>query len=223
MRSTSVVIPAAGRGTRLGLGPKAWLKINGAPILSWVIRKAIAISPDVIVAVAPNDIEKTKQLCKQQGLPALIIKGGLTRQDTVLNLIIASQGDIVLIHDVARPFATTALLRTVATGVNSEHSAAGAFLANEVPTAIKNGKVITAYRDSGEILCFQSPQAFERNMLLPILRAAKQRGIERQSTAQHWLDAGYPINPIPGEKTNIKLTTPEDLQLSQSLKIYLDS
>ena len=50
----TVLVPAAGSGERMGLGPKALLELNGRPVLEWVVRKAMAIAVEVIVACPPG-------------------------------------------------------------------------------------------------------------------------------------------------------------------------
>jgi 2-C-methyl-D-erythritol 4-phosphate cytidylyltransferase len=220
MSVLSVLIPAAGMGSRLGLGPKAWLEIEGLPLLVWMARKAVALTDEVWIAVAPADLEKAKQVCRMQGLPVHFIAGGVSRQATVLNLVTACQGKKVLIQDVARPFATLSLLRAVVECA-TVHGAAAAFLPLEVPTAICHKGWVVAYRPTSEGLMFQAPQVFERNDLLPVLSEADRHGMAQQSTLQLWLDAQQRICPVVGEKTNIKLTTPEDWVLAQGLKEYL--
>lgn len=220
MSRLSVVIPAAGVGSRLGLGPKAWLELDGLPLLVWVARKALALTEDVLIGVLPTDLARAQRTCHAHGLPVQLLVGGESRQETVLALVKACDGETVLIQDVARPFVTQELLRAVVDAANL-HRAAAAFLPAEVPMGILDAGWVAGYKSAAEVMSFQAPQAFARDELLDVLEAAQQRRLERQSTAQLWLDAGLRICPVRGEKTNIKLTTPEDWVIAQALKEYL--
>jgi 2-C-methyl-D-erythritol 4-phosphate cytidylyltransferase len=102
-----------------------------------------------------------------------------------------------------------------------ESKAAGAFLQPDVPVArIRDGLVVEDFQ-RGQIGIFQAPQAFERTLLAKVLAEADARGWKEQSTIQLVLRTGIPVRAIPGEKTNIKLTTEEDWRLAQSLIEWL--
>ncbi|MBP0049727.1 2-C-methyl-D-erythritol 4-phosphate cytidylyltransferase [Marinobacterium sp. AK62] len=220
MCELSVVIPAAGIGSRLGQGPKAWLEMDATPLLVWVARKALHLTNDVWAAVLPEDYAHAVALFQRHHLPVNLITGGASRQESVQQLVNASHGKWVMIQDVARPFATVALLRSVFDHARL-HGAAAAFLPPEVPVAVLEAGMVTGYHTAAEALVFQAPQAFPRTALNRLLCEARKTGTHRQSTAQLWLDAGRAIYPVHGEKTNIKLTTPEDWVIAQALKEYL--
>ncbi|MFS8138622.1 MAG: IspD/TarI family cytidylyltransferase, partial [Thermomonas sp.] len=115
----SVLIPAAGSGDRLGLGPKAFVPLAGRPVVEWVIRKALRLAGEVIVACPP-------------GAPALDavlaftrIEGGATRQHSVQLLAAQATRPWVLVWDAARPFTSVALAAEVlAASVGSGGAAA---------------------------------------------------------------------------------------------------
>lgn len=216
----SALIPAAGRGERLGQGPKAWLELAGRPLFAWLVLKLMASADEVVAAVAEQDMAHAARVVAQHGLRVRLLEGGPTRQETVWRLVEAARCDQVLLQDVARPFATRALCAQV-TDAARAHGAAAALLSLDVPVArIERGQV-TGYLPASETAVFQAPQGFARAPLLEVLRQARHSGTQRQSTLQLWLDAGHRIVPVPGESTNIKLTRPEDLVLAQSLKEYL--
>lgn len=220
MTGLSALIPAAGMGTRLGQGGKAWLELDGRPALVWLTQKLMAVADEVWVAVAPTDRAQAERIARHWDLRLHLIEGGATRQETVWRLVEAAHGQQVLIQDVARPFVTRRLLEQTALAAR-EHVAAAAFLGADVPVALFEEGWVAGYLPATAVATFQAPQAFDRRALLEVLRQAQTAGRERQSTAQLWLDAGRRIYPVPGEKTNIKLTTPEDWTLAQSLKEYL--
>lgn len=212
----SFLIPAAGCGERLGLGPKALLSLDGKPLVSWLARKALGVATEVIIAVQRDHLDQVADLCPD----CQCIPGGGTRQETIACLVAASTKPWLLVQDIVRPFATTALMRAVAAKAR-ETGAAGAFLHPDVPVArIQDGFVMQDFRPD-EVGVFQAPQAFGRALLLEVLAEAAVKGWSEQSTMQLVLRAGIRIRSVPGEKTNLKLTTVEDWKLATSLTEWL--
>lgn len=216
LRDTTILIPAAGSGERLGLGPKAALVLAGEPLLGWVSRKALSICPDVVVAVPTGETANYAKLC--QGCRC--IDGGQSRQETVENLARRAEKDYALIVDVARPFASRALCEAV---LNAARlcGAAGAFLQPDVPVALLAGTSVTQMLPRTQAGILQAPQAFSRPLLLEIIDRAHREGWEEQSILQLAVRAGLEVAAVPGEKTNIKLTTAEDWHLAQQLTEHL--
>lgn len=208
----SVLIPAAGRGERLGFGPKVFLPLNGEPLVVWLVRKAMGMAAEVIVAVPPEHLDRLCTLCPD----CRAIEGGATRQASVARLVEASTRPWLLLQDVARPFASADLMRAVVEAAR-DTGAAGAFLRPEVPIArVQDGYVLEDFRPD-QVGIFQAPQAFKRSLLVKVLEQAAERGWTEQSTLQLVLRAGLPVRTVPGEKTNLKLTTEEDLELAVGL------
>ncbi len=212
----TIVIPAAGSGDRLGLGPKAWLTLGKKSLLSCLVAKARSITNSVIIAAPAGCSERLATLCPE----CLIIEGGATRQQTVKILAQACKSPWLIIQDAARPFVSTSLLRSVA-DATKKTGAAGAFLAPEVPVAIINKGLVTSQFPADEVGIFQAPQGFSRHILDRSISAAEAGNWVAQSTIQLVLQAGYKVQSVPGEKTNIKLTTPADWLLAQSLEKLL--
>lgn len=206
---TSALIPAAGLGTRLGLGPKCLLRIGGRTLLEIVVTTLLPLVDEVLVAV-PADfaVEITALL---QGR-ATVITGGRSRRESIDLLLAASSGQIVLIQDAARPFASSALCSAVLLAAE-QHGAAGAFLDPTVPVGRLQDGVVASYQTRQEARIFQAPQAYHR----AVLHTARHKttGREFQSTAQMVIAAGYTLQAIPGEPENIKITTSLDWLIAQ--------
>lgn len=214
--AVSFLIPAAGTGQRLGLGPKGFLELAGKPLLHWVAEKARQVAGEVLVGVPGERRDEARAL-----LPGcVVIAGGATRHASVARLVDAASGDRVLVHDVARPFASVGLMRAVLAAA-AGCGCAGAMLDPEVPVArLCDGRVVEALARS-EAAIFQAPQAFDRALLLRLLREADQAGWEPQSTLQLAVRAGIPVVAVPGEKSNIKITSADDWRLAQLLESHL--
>jgi 2-C-methyl-D-erythritol 4-phosphate cytidylyltransferase len=212
----SVLIPAAGDGDRLGLGPKGLLELAGQPLIVWLTRKLAQLSDDVIVAAPPRYLAEFRELCPD----CRCIAGGASRQESVARLLAQSSRDWVMLSDVARPFVTLDLCRAVLASAR-ETGAAGAVLDPDVPVArVVDGKIARAFqREEAGIL--QAPNAFSRSLLAEVYRQAELGGWQAQSTLELALRANREVAAVPGEKTNIKLTTAEDWSWATLLTEFL--
>jgi 2-C-methyl-D-erythritol 4-phosphate cytidylyltransferase len=179
----TVLVPAAGSGERLGLGPKALLELNGRPVVEWVVRKAVAMAGEVIVACPPG-----AQPALSAGLRWTRIDGGPTRQHSVRLLAHAASTPWVVVWDAARPFTSIALAREVLEA--AQHTgAAGARLPDG---------------------SFQTPLAFTRELLLDTVDLAEDQGWTMPTTMALVLRAGHAVATVEGDPLNLKLTTSQD-------------
>ncbi len=208
---TCALIPAAGLGTRLGLGPKCLLRIGKRTVLEIVVATLRPLVDEVLVAVPEDFTGDIAALLQGQ---ATVIPGGRTRQESIDHLLAACTGQVVLIQDGARPFASSALCAAVLKAAE-QHGAAGAFLDPTVPVGRLEGSVVASYQTRQEARIFQAPQAYRRAVLLSAQQ--KTAGREFQSTAQMVITAGYALQAVPGEPENIKITTSLDWQIAQKV------
>jgi len=212
----SCLIPAAGAGERLGQGTKGFLSLSGRPLLCWVADKALQVADEVIVAVPADRLEVATRLLPR----CRVLAGGGSRHDSVALLAEQARGDWLLLHDVARPFASVGLLQRVIEAARAT-DCAGAFVDPEVPVArLRDGFAVESL-PRHEAGVFQSPQAFRRSDLLSLIERERVEGWQPQSTMQLALRAGLRVAAVAGEKTNIKLTTPDDWRHATLLEDYL--
>lgn len=203
----SVLIAAAGTGERLGLGPKALLPLHGRPVIDWVADKARQLGAEVLVACAPG----------MQAPPGTVaVEGGATRQQTVQRLAERAGRPWSLVWDAASPFASLALARSVLAA--AQHTgAATPCLAGDVPWyVLEQGRIVRAH-PGAFAGASQTPQACATLLLLAAGEQARREGWEVQNTVQLLLRTGHAVAAVPGEKLNIKLTTPDDWVLAAAL------
>lgn len=219
IKGNAILIPAAGSGSRLALGPKAWLHINQSALLSCLARKALSVADTVVIAVPKGGVGRAQAMCSG----CVVIEGSDSRQQTIASMLASCEESTVVIHDAARPFVSAGLLKKVA-DIAATDGVAAAFLSLDVPVArIRDGRVIEQI-PSSEAASFQAPQGFSRDLLE---KAYDQCGghKEYQSTLQMVMDLGADvvdsIRVVPGEKHNIKITTAEDWAFAQYLERYL--
>ncbi len=212
----SIVIPAAGNGERLGLGPKAMLLLQEKPLVQWVSNKALRLTDEVIIATPPGLCNTIQERCPD----SRCIEGGESRQESVGLLLECATREWVLTADITRPFTSLDLYDSVLTAAKTT-GAAGAFMAHEVAVAqLANGKIKQIIK-SEETGLFQAPQAFSRQLLVDVYKQAEIHRWQEQSTLELVLRAGYSATPVPGEKNNIKITSEIDWKLAQLLTEYL--
>lgn len=214
------VIPAAGSGTRMGAElPKQYLELAGKPLIRHALD-ALLQAPEiagVMLAVQPDD-SRAESLA---GLPRTrLTSGGERRADSVLAALRAlapqaGDSDWVLVHDAARPCLSPEDLRRLMSAVRD--TGRGGLLAQAVVDTLKRvddaGQVIATVPRDG-LWRAQTPQMFRLGELRDALERALAAGVEvtDEASAMEW--AGHPVQVVPGDPRNIKVTVPADLALA---------
>ncbi len=204
----SVLIPAAGEGRRLGLGPKAFLEVGGRTLLEWVLL-AFQEAAEVLVALPPG-------AKPPEGLRATFLEGGRTRQESVARLLEAASLPVVLVHDVARPFVSPGLIRRVLEATRAQGAAVPVLpVADTLIQA--QGETYGPALPREALRLVQTPQGFFTALLREAHALARGKGLSATDDAQLVQALGYPVALVPGERTAFKITYPEDLLLAEAL------
>jgi 2-C-methyl-D-erythritol 4-phosphate cytidylyltransferase len=217
MTAVAVVL-GAGSGERLGASePKAFLDLEGSTLLEWAVRGARgSAAVGQVVAVVPNGFEER---AGQNLRDVTVVAGGVTRQASVLAGLRAFEADpssIVVCQDAARPFASPALFDSVVAAVGDAAGAVPVLPVADTVKRVSDDLVIETVPRDGLVLV-QTPQAFRFDGLLDAHeRAAKERTEFTDDAALlEW--AGGAIRTVRGERDNIKITTPEDLDVARAI------
>ena len=217
-RRVSAIILAAGRGTRIGADRnKIFLKIASRPLLSYTLGSFVACEEidEIVLVVAPGEESDASKLIAGIEKEIKIVRGGARRQDSSHAGITAAQGDIVLIHDAARPFVSTELIAHLIAATR-EHGACVPAL--PVVDTIRQGTLDhtleAATVDRSRLLRMQTPQGFSREL---ILRALSETNDDVTDDAAAVLACGTQVWTVAGEETNIKVTTKDDLLLAEMI------
>jgi 2-C-methyl-D-erythritol 4-phosphate cytidylyltransferase len=220
----AAVVPAAGRGERLGPGlPKALRELSGVPMLVHAVRalsQARRVSL-VVVAAPPDDVAEVQALLDVHLTgPAelLVVPGGETRQDSVRMALDALPDDVsvVLVHDAARPLVPSELVDAVAAAVCAGSPAVVPCLplADTVKRADAAGRVVETLRRD-ELRAIQTPQGFQREVLVRA-HAAPFGGLVTDDAGM--VEAlGVPVLLIAGDDEAFKVTRPMDLVLAEAV------
>lgn len=216
------VIPAAGRGERMGSRWKPFLPLGGRPVLAWtleVFQTSGAIAG--VVLVVPEGFENAAgRLARRHGFEKVraVVRGGPERQDSVRAGLerVPSEASLVVVHDGVRPFLTDALLRGVLMAAWREGAAIAALPVRETVKRVRDG-MVEATVDRSDLWAAQTPQAFRRELLWEAHERAWGEGHYDTDEAALVERLGKPVHVVPGLGENLKITTPEDLALARAL------
>lgn len=221
----AAVVPAAGRGERLGPGtPKALRELAGVPILVYAVR-ALARSRAidlVVVAAPPEEIAAVAALLADFEMAAevSVVAGGASRQDSVRLAVASLPADVtgVLVHDAARPLVPVELVDAVAAavraGVEAVVPALGmADTVKEVDGA--TGTIVVATPDRSRLRAIQTPQGFSRAVLEKAHAAATGEAVTDDAGLVELL--GVEVRIVPGSEEAFKVTRPLDLLLAEAV------
>lgn len=214
----TVVIPAGGRGTRLGARtPKQFLRIGGVPILAMTVGH-FARHPAVtaiVVAAPASRVELARRLLPTvaRGRPLAVVAGGATRQDSVWHGIGAAPPDteIIVVHDGVRPFIDRTLIDAVLAAALADGAALCALPIAETVKRVRDGLVETTL-ERGGLWAVQTPQAFRAEVLREAHEKARRDGVVGTDDAMLVERLGHPVRVVPGREVNVKITTAEDLR-----------
>jgi len=228
----SVIIPAAGLGTRMGrsapekegISRKQFMLLNGSPILIHTIRKFVS-SPsvaEIVVALRSEDLAWAEELFKSQGLAATVrvAEGGESRQQSVENAlaVISDDTQLVAVHDAVRPFVERGIIEKVI----REASETGAAIVGIVPVdtvkQVHRNKVRSTLPRERLILT-QTPQVFRVDLLRQAFEKAREDlfiGTDESSLVERLEQVE--VSVVLGTDRNIKITKPSDMELA---RLYL--
>jgi 2-C-methyl-D-erythritol 4-phosphate cytidylyltransferase/2-C-methyl-D-erythritol 2,4-cyclodiphosphate synthase len=203
----SIIILAAGKGERAGLGKNKLLApLCGAPALYHTIN-AFKQFDDIIIATSAQDISEVEAIARP--FNAKVCLGGETRTKSVYNALQHAKGDIVLIHDGARPFVTRKVIDDCIENVIAFGSAICALPATDT-TVICDGNEVISSPERKKVYTVQTPQGF----YLKDIKAAYDKAITSDGTftddgSVYAAFIGRPHIFI-GDRDNIKLTYKSD-------------
>lgn len=210
-----VIIVAGGGGSRMGSEiPKQFLTLNDKPVLMHTIISIYDFDKEfsIIVVLPSGQIKRWQNLCTQHEfkVPHQIIPGGDTRFQSVKNGITATpECDLIAVHDGVRPFVSHETLKRCFEMAAEKGSAIPVLPANE---SIREGTFDNSRPvDRSRFFMVQTPQVFRSEIL---------RNAYKQSWNPEFTDDasvveknGIPVQMVLGNRENIKITYPEDLQI----------
>jgi len=244
-RSTlGVIVPAAGRGERMSAGrraprlPKPFLPLGGEPMVLRALRALAAARPAETILVLPpafiaETVRRWGRALRRAGVTA-IVPGGARRQDSVAAGLAALGPSCryVLIHDAARPLVPPAV---VAAAVRAARRVGAAIVAVPCEDSLKRVRFVRGHgtgdrgRGTGDggqrvvertipregVWRVQTPQVFRRDLIERAYARAGRQGVTDDCALVEAL--GAPVAVVPGSPFNLKITTPDDLEVARAL------
>jgi len=224
---TAAVLVAAGTSSRMGRidgRRKPLVLLEGQPVLERACAAfaAVAAVTEIIVVTHREDLEAVRELAR--GSEALarvsrVIEGGAERIDSVRAGIEATAvgAELVAIHDAARPLIEASVIEAALATATREGAALVAVPATDTVKHSSDGRRAEKTLDRSRLWFAQTPQVFRRGEFLELLERARAEGLAPTDDAGLYEHYVGPVPLVPGSATNLKLTTPTDLQIAAAL------
>jgi 2-C-methyl-D-erythritol 4-phosphate cytidylyltransferase len=223
MSHIAAIIMAAGRGDRFeGATPKQLALVHGRPMIAWSIERFAACAEvKTIFLVVPPDLTRAWEAAMAEPSGGYVdkqVNGGERRQDSVRLGLEALPEDVthVLVHDAARPCLSSELLDRIVAALKNNNAVVPAVPAVDTLVIDTNGRV-DAIVDRATVAGVQTPQAFEKQLLLRAHRKAHADGLRSSDDGSLVLALGEPVTTVPGDRMNIKVTWPDDVAIAEAV------
>jgi len=227
------LIVAAGSSTRMqNKTSKQFLKLNGQEIILYSLKKfqKNSLIDKIVIVTKDEYIDYVNNLCKKNKISkvAKIVAGGKTRQESVylgllsMNSIIDAANDsVILIHDGARPFINDRIIQENIDGVNKYGAVVTAIPSIDTILKSNDGKMVSDLQNRNEEYIVQTPQSFKYDIILDAhIKANKNNIINATDDCSLVYLNNKNINIVLGERTNIKITTPLDINIAKAILKY---
>lgn len=217
-KNCTAVIVAAGSASRMKGIDKTVAPIAGEPLILRTV-KALASSKkitEILIVTREDLIPAVSHICEEEPKVTAVISGGSSRSESVLRGLEQARGELVAIHDGARPFVTAEIIdRTIDAAIEFGGAAPAVPVKDTIKIAEQNRVLSTPNRAT--LFAVQTPQIFGRQEIRSALLRATEQGIPLTDdcSAAEW--AGMPVVLTEGSEENIKITTPMDLILGEAI------
>ena len=216
----SALIVAGGKGTRMAADrPKQFLALDDRPIIMHtlhafdrctIVEHAIAVFPEHEIPFVESELLPKAGFRLQWKL----VSGGATRQASVKHGLdaIAEDGGIVLIHDGVRPLVSEQLIRAVAEGARQWGACIPAIASPDTIKQVDESGLIVATPQRNTMRLAQTPQGFQVDLIKKAHAAARETVVTDDAAMVEAI--GGTVRTIAGDRNNIKITNPEDLEIA---------
>ena len=221
---TVAIIPAGGRGIRSGSSvPKQYVKFKKKELIIYTLEvfQQNDLIDEIIVSVEEIYINLISELKVEYNLSKIIaiVEGGKERQDSVFNALKsvsnASQNDLIVIHDAARPLLPQKVLTNA---INTAKQKGNALVCiNAKDTLAKGNNIVESFINRDEVYYVQTPQIFEYSVLMRAMQNAYQNNFIGTDESMLVKEIGEDVNIVEGSVYNFKITTTDDIEMFERL------
>ena len=218
------VVPAAGSGSRMAADrPKQYLSVKGKTIIQHTLDRLFELPlSGLVVCISPQDKDWEKLNFSHEKLLS-VIHGGETRAHSVLNGLLflsekADNEDWVMVHDAARPAVSEQALKRLIDELQQHET--GGLLAVPVNDTVKLANALQAVEktlDRSQLWYAQTPQMYRFGVLKQALEQAIEQNLPITDESSAIELMGLESKLVMGDASNIKVTTPADMALIETL------
>lgn len=234
MNKITAIVLAAGSGSRMkSKTKKQFMEIKGKPVIWYSLFEFEKSRVDEIILVTgkENIDYCKKEIVEKYNLKKIknVVAGGSERYESVYNGLKEVTGNIVLIHDGARPLINNEIIeRSIEGTIKSDACVVGVPVKDTIKRANKEGYIIDTPNRS-ELWITQTPQSFKTDLVKMAYKKMKEE-LEKGNTTLNITDDAMVVEEfttnqvrfVQGDYKNIKVTTPEDIDIAE-LFIELDA
>lgn len=218
------VIVAAGKSERMGVDvDKAFINLGTKPVLAYSLLafEKCADIDGVVLVVRKDRMETARGLVRLFGFAKVkrIVAGESQRQGSVMNGLkqIPDDVEIISVHDGARPCVTSILISETIKAARKHGSGVAAVKITDTVKDVKKGLIVTKTVDRTGLWCAQTPQTFDRDLLMKAFSVVKRKKLTVTDEASAVQLVSKDIRLIPAPWSNIKITTADDLAFAAAL------
>lgn len=222
--SLGIVIVSAGKGSRMGtLESKQYLLLQDKPIIIHTLEvfNSMPLVKEIVLVTGQDDVERTQKWVQQYHLDKVIkvIPGGNERQHSVYKGLLEIQTEWVMVHDGVRPFVDQADIEECYKVALSSGAAVLAVPVKDTIKVVDGSGIIVATPDRQSLWAIQTPQTFRVSDLLRSHQEAQRSGFVGTDDSMLVERIGISVSVVKGSYSNIKITTPEDLEYAAFIEI----
>lgn len=236
MSKNIAIIFAGGSGVRMGAGkPKQFLEVDGRPIIIHTldIFEDNSNIDEIYIACKEDYINKLNKLVQRYGISKVkkVVPGGTTALGSAYNALIAAKENndddaIVLIHDGVRPCISADLIAEVIGQTKIHGAVATCTPLFETPVISKNGETVEDSPKRSECYTAQAPQSFRLGDIIAAHEKVRKTNPEYKDIVDSCTllrSIGKEVRIVKGPRSNIKVTTPEDLYIFKAMLEYQET
>ena len=218
----SAIVLAAGSGSRMQSSKKKqFMEIKGKPLVWYSLFAFEKYGVDEIILVTGSeDIDFCKkEIVEKYNFTKVkdIVAGGKERYESVYNGLKHISGDIVLIHDGARPVLTNEIIERGINGAIKDNACVVGVPVKDTIKVIDNNNKIVDTPKRSSLIAIQTPQIFTFNKYVEAMNCAKTQGKDFTDDCKLLENINEDVYVVIGDYSNIKITTPDDIPLAESI------
>lgn len=218
----SAVIVAAGSSVRMGFD-KLSAPLGSAPVLLHTLRafeRADSVS-EIVVVTRMDKVAEVAELCAKNGIGKVskVVAGGKTRMESSLIGVssVKPSAKLIAIHDAARPLVSDALIKRTVCAAAEHMAAVPVMPSTDTLKVVGKDDRIVGTVDRETTYRVQTPQVFDAVLIKGALSKAAEKGMVLSDDSAAMEMTGFKSYAVAGEEDNIKITTPRDLLIAETI------